>query len=100
MVVSLRHLLSWMVSAFRSREDLVLENLALRRQLLALQATASPSIDRHAQAVLGRVENILVGVEEASRLGHSSNRHELASSGVLSVLHMDGSGEPREIQVR
>jgi hypothetical protein len=38
MIVSLRHLLSWMVSAFRSREDLVLENLALRRQLLALHA--------------------------------------------------------------
>jgi hypothetical protein len=38
MIVSLRHLLSWMVSAFRSREDLVLENLALRQQLLALHA--------------------------------------------------------------
>ena len=38
MIVSLRHLLGWMVSAFRSREDLVLENLALRRQLLALHA--------------------------------------------------------------
>jgi hypothetical protein len=38
MIVSLRHLLRWMVSAFRSREDLVLENLALRQQLLALHA--------------------------------------------------------------
>jgi putative transposase len=38
MIVSLRHLLGWMVSAFRAREDLVLENLALRRQLLALHA--------------------------------------------------------------
>jgi putative transposase len=38
MIVSLRHLLGWMVSAFSSREDLVLENLALRRQLLALHA--------------------------------------------------------------
>ena len=38
MNVSLRHLLGWMVSAFRSREDLVFENLALRRQLLALHA--------------------------------------------------------------
>ena len=38
MIVSLRHLLGWMVSAFRSREDLVLENLALRQQLLALHA--------------------------------------------------------------
>ena len=38
MIVSLRHLLGWMVSAFRSREDLVFENLALHRQLLALHA--------------------------------------------------------------
>jgi hypothetical protein len=36
MIVPLRHFLGWLVSAFRSREDLVLENLALRRQLLAL----------------------------------------------------------------
>jgi putative transposase len=38
MIVSLRHFLGWLVSTFRSREDLVLENLALRRQLLALHA--------------------------------------------------------------
>src|SRR3984893_4330889 len=38
MIVSLRNLLGWMISAFTSREDLVLENLALRRQLLALHA--------------------------------------------------------------
>ena len=38
MIVSLRHLLGWVVSAFRSREDLVLENMALRQQLLALHA--------------------------------------------------------------
>jgi len=37
-VTSLRHLLGWVVSAFRSREDLILENLALRQQLLALHA--------------------------------------------------------------
>src|SRR4029077_15685491 len=37
MIVSLRHFFGWFVSAFRSREDLVLENLALRRQLLALR---------------------------------------------------------------
>jgi putative transposase len=37
MIVSLRHFLGWLVSAFHSREDLVLENLALRRQLLALR---------------------------------------------------------------
>jgi len=38
MIVLLRHFLGWMFSACRSREDLVLENLALRRQLLALHA--------------------------------------------------------------
>jgi hypothetical protein len=38
MIVSLRHLLGWMVSAFGSREDLVLENLTLRQQVLALHA--------------------------------------------------------------
>jgi putative transposase len=36
MIVFFRHLLGWVVSACRSREDLVLENLALRQQLLAL----------------------------------------------------------------
>ena len=38
MIESLRDLLGWMISAFRSREDLVLENLALRQQLRALHA--------------------------------------------------------------
>src|ERR1700739_4139367 len=38
MILALRHLLGWMISAFRSREDLVLENLALHQQLLALHA--------------------------------------------------------------
>lgn len=36
MIASLRHLVGWIVSAFRSREGLILENLALRQQLLAL----------------------------------------------------------------
>jgi len=35
---SLRHFLGWMGSAFRSHQDLVLENLALRQQLVALHA--------------------------------------------------------------
>jgi len=38
MFVRFRHLLGWVVSVFRLREDLVLENLALRQQLLALHA--------------------------------------------------------------
>ena len=35
---SLRHLIGWIVSALSSRKDLILENLALRQQLLALHA--------------------------------------------------------------
>jgi len=38
MFPSLRHLVGWMVIAFRSRQDLILENLALRQQLLVLHA--------------------------------------------------------------
>src|SRR5215469_8719745 len=38
MFVRLRYLLGWILSVFRTRDDLVLENLALRHQLLALQA--------------------------------------------------------------
>jgi hypothetical protein len=39
MIVSLRHVLGWILGAVSSREDLILENLALRQQLLALHAT-------------------------------------------------------------
>ena len=38
MTVTLRHLLGWIASAFSSRENLILENLALRQQLLPLHA--------------------------------------------------------------
>jgi hypothetical protein len=38
MILWLRHVLGWVVGAFRSRENLILENLALRQQLLALHA--------------------------------------------------------------
>jgi hypothetical protein len=37
-ITSLRHLLGWAVSAFSSRENLILENLALRQQILGLHA--------------------------------------------------------------
>src|SRR5262252_2194847 len=38
MFPSLRHLVGWVVIAFRPRQDLILENLALRQQLLVLHA--------------------------------------------------------------
>src|SRR5271167_1791300 len=52
------------------------------------RATTSPSTDCPSQAVLGCIENVLVRMEEASRLGYSSNRPELASGGVSPVLGM------------
>jgi hypothetical protein len=89
MTVSLRHLLGWIVSAFSSREDLILENLALRQQLVnSARHPTSPSTHRVAQAVLGRVEKVLVRVDKASRLGHSQNRRELASGWLPVVLDM------------
>ena len=36
MFAPLRHLIGWIISAFFSHQDLILENLALRQQLLAL----------------------------------------------------------------
>ena len=41
MFASLRHFIGWIISAFCSRQDLVLENLALRQQLLALNVKRS-----------------------------------------------------------
>jgi putative transposase len=38
MIPFLRHLMGWIFGFFRSRQDLILENLALRQQLLALNA--------------------------------------------------------------
>jgi hypothetical protein len=38
MLARFRHLLEWLTAAFHSREELILENLALRQQLLALHA--------------------------------------------------------------
>jgi putative transposase len=38
MIPFLRHLIGWIIGFFRSRQDLILENLALRQQLLVLNA--------------------------------------------------------------
>jgi len=61
-----------MFNACRSREDLVLENLALRRQLLALRARRP----RHRLTTLHKLfwivlRNVLVRVDQAPRLSHS-----------------------------
>jgi hypothetical protein len=38
MIAWLRHLLGWLIGVFGSRQDLMLENLVIRQQLLALLA--------------------------------------------------------------
>jgi hypothetical protein len=38
MLALFRHLFGWLTGVFRSHTDLILENLALRQQLLALHA--------------------------------------------------------------
>ena len=38
MILSLRHVLGWIVATLRSRQELMLKNLALRQQLLALRS--------------------------------------------------------------
>jgi len=59
MFVRLHHLFGWFISVFRSREELLLENLALRQQLLALHAKRPrprlSSVDRLFWVVLRRV---------------------------------------------
>ena len=70
-IASLRHLLGWMLIAFSSREDLALENLALRQQLLALHTQRR----RRRWTALHKLFWVALrtfwsGVEEASRLGH------------------------------
>src|SRR5262252_820232 len=89
MIVPPRHLLGWIASSFRSLRTspsktwLSVGNCSFcPRNGLALDYCP-------AQAVLGCVENVLVWVEEASRLGYSPNRRELGSSRVSFVLDMD-----------
>ena len=59
MFVRLRHLLGWVFSVFRSREELFLENLSLRQQLLALHAkrprSRPSSVDKLFWVVLRKV---------------------------------------------
>ena len=62
MIPLLRHYLGWLIAAFRSREDLIWENLALRQQLLTLHAKRPrPRARLLRQTLLGRFEKDLAG---------------------------------------
>lgn len=88
MILRLCHVLGWIVNTFGSRRDMILENLALRQQLLALHAKRPRRRLSVAKAVLGHVAKPLVRVAEASRLGHTTNGSRLASRGLSAVLEV------------
>jgi hypothetical protein len=60
-------LLGWILSTFSSRKDLVLENFALRQQLLALHTKQppSPTCD-DTEIILGSSQETVVRMAEAS----------------------------------
>src|ERR1039458_4921861 len=90
MVLLLRHLLGWVVAAFRSREDLILENLALRQQLLALHAKQPRRrlTTIHKLFWVG-LRRLWGGVKKAALLPvYPPNRCRLPSRRLLAVLEM------------
>jgi hypothetical protein len=89
MISSLRHFLGWVVGAFRSRENLILENLALRQQLLALH-TRRP---RRRLSTMHKLfwialRRLWTGWKELLILVHAENGCGLASGGFPPVLEM------------
>jgi len=85
----LRHLVGWIFSAFGSRQDLVLENRALRQAVagFAHQATAAPTI-RPAQAVLGPLREAVVGMAEAADPGDPTHCGGVALCWLSAVLEI------------
>jgi len=87
-------LIGWVISAFRSREDLILENLGPPQATLdfARKAT-SPVTQCSAQVVLDRVANALGWLENAADSGYTQNSGWVASRGVSPVLaaHLRGA---------
>jgi|SRR5215469_7904743 len=89
LIASLRHLLGWLVSAFGPRADLILENFALRQQLLALHAKRPRRrLSPPHKLFLGCLKKALVRMETASRRGHTENSCWLASGWLSAVLEM------------
>ena len=89
MFASLRLLIGWVINAFRSRQDLMLENLALRQQLLALHAQRpGRRLSDLAEVVLGDLAAALVGMEDSPGSCHTANGSAVASSGFSSLLEM------------
>jgi hypothetical protein len=106
MIACLQHLLGWLVSAVRSRQD---PDPRKPRPSAAVARTAcsatSPPIHPSSETVLGSVAASLDRMETAAHPGNNQDRGWLASCRVSSVLEMalpsrvDGrakAGQPRD----
>src|SRR5215471_20124599 len=92
MFLSFRHLLGWIISAFYSRQDLILENLALREQLLALHAKRPRHRLSASQKMFWVLLQRLCGQD--GKLCLSWSHHKPWCSGIAAVFASTGSGSP------
>jgi len=70
MLVRVRHLFGWLTGVFRSPADLIPKNLALRQQLLSLQAQRPRSwLGSPRSPVLGNAATTLVRLAETLTRG-------------------------------
>src|SRR5215831_8796940 len=91
MLVRFRHLFGWLPGVFRSRADVILENLALRQQLLAVHAQRPrPRLPR--STVLGNAATTVVRLAETLSRGDTRDGCPLASHRLSLVLGLALAG--------
>ena len=89
-MIACRHLLGWLLSAFRSRQGSYSgKPCSSSAASGSPRPTALPATDDRAQAVLGRHAQALGSMETAAPLGHTQNRRPLASRRLSVVLEVD-----------
>src|SRR5215471_12717050 len=89
MFSSLRHLVGWIFSAFGSRQDLVLENLALRQQLLALHNKRPRGrLSARHKLFLGPLKEGVVWMAEAADPGDPTHCGGVAPCWLSAVLEI------------
>ena len=88
MIGWLRHLIGWTVNGFRSRENLLLENLALRQPLLALHSHRPRSRLSTGHKLFWVVLRGLWSGWKAARAGHTQDGGGLAARRLSPVLEM------------
>jgi len=89
MILRLRHALGWIVNTFGSPQDMILENLALRQQLLALH---SKRPRRRLSAWQTRFGSCCEAFGPGGRGLSSWSRPERLSAGIARAFGCTGSG--------